>query len=265
VRLLASPEFSGKLSALSAADIEHVSQLVDRIKQADKEALMLDAEVAFLASNVYVARLSQTRLYFTIGSDPDGEYVLLLDASFEQDRPFVGDFFASKDPKSNSALNPRFNTQLNPAYNHSINPAYNHGINPAYNHSINPAYNHSINPAYNHSINPAYNHSINPAYNHSINPAYNHSINPAWNRAFGGPYIYSKTLGKDGYLVRASDQVEILFSIAGARLGELVRVNDQVRVRVSDKNKWDGYVVRANDDVSLLFSTSGKWEGQIII
>jgi hypothetical protein len=265
MRLLASPELSGKLSALTPEDVQRVSRFIERVKVSDTQALMKDVEAAFLAANVYVAKLGQTRVYFTIGNDSDGEYVLLLDASIEQDRPHFGDYFTSKNPTTNAALNPRLNNQLNPAWNHGINPAWNHNINPAWNHSINPAWNHNINPAWNHSINPAWNHNINPAWNHSINPAWNHSINPAWNRAFGGPYIYSKNLEKEGYLVRASDEVEILFDIEGAHVGELIKANDQVRLQFGASSEWNGFVVRANNDVSLLFTTEASWEGQIIV
>jgi hypothetical protein len=265
VRLLASPEFSGKISALSVTDIQRVSQFVERIKVSDKEALTVDAAVAFLESSVYVAKLGQTRLYFTIGNDPDGEYVLLLDASAQHDRPYLGELFTPKNPKTNVALNPRLNFQINPTLNQSLNPMWNQSINPAWNQSINPAWNQSINPAWNQSINPAWNQSINPSWNHSINPAWNHSINPTWNRAFGGPYIYSKDLEKEGYLVRANDQVEVLFDLSGAHIGELVKANDKVRLQFDKKCKWVAYAVRANDDVALLFSKDAKWEGQIII
>ncbi len=266
MKLLVSPEFSAKLSALSPSDVQQVAAFLQTVAANDKTALLegKSHQAKLLGDGVYVLKIGQMRLYFTFGNDTEGEYVLILDATTEQAKTGSRELFATKNPKTNTALNPAFNTTINPKYNTTLNPRYNTTINPKYNTTLNPRYNTTINPKYNTTLNPRYNTTINPRYNTRLNPRYNTSINPQMNCAFGGPYLYGADLQQEAYLVRANDNVELVFDLSGNHLGQLVRVNDNVRAQFNANNEWEGYIVRANNDVSLRYDADGDWIGLVV-
>ena len=234
MKLLVSPEFSAKLSALSPSDVQQVAAFLQTVAANDKTALLegKSHQAKLLGDGVYVLKIGQMRLYFTFGNDTEGEYVLILDATTEQAKTGSRELFATKNPKTNTALNPAFNTTINPKYNTTLNPRYNT--------------------------------TINPRYNTRLNPRYNTSINPQMNCAFGGPYLYGADLQQEAYLVRANDNVELVFDLSGNHLGQLVRVNDNVRAQFNANNEWEGYIVRANNDVSLRYDADGDWIGLVV-
>lgn len=267
MRFLVTPEFNAKLAALSPGDLQHVAAFVKAVGAAADKAQLLEAnafETSLLGESIYTSKLGQTRIYFTFGNDPEDEYVLLLDATTKQPIKLSGQLFATKDPRTNSALNPALNSSINPNLNSSLNPRFNSSINPAFNSTINPRFNSSINPRFNSSLNPRFNSSINPRFNSSLNPRFNTSINPRMNLAFGGPYLYNAKLAQEGYIVRANDKVDLVFDLSGEHVGELVRANDKVRVQFNADNEWEGYVVRANDDVALRYNVNGDWIGLVV-
>ena len=267
MRFLVAPEFSAKLTALTPAALQHVSAFVKAVGAASDKAQLLKAgmfDTTMLGESIYISKAPQITIYFTFGNDSEGEYVLLLDATTAQPSGRRGQLFAIKDPRKNSRVNPAFNTSLNPSVNSSLNPVFNSSINPIFNSSINPTFNSSINPVFNSSINPQFNSSINPRLNTTLNPRFNTAINPRMNPAFGGPYLYSRDLVQEGYLVRANDKVELLFDLSGEHIGELVRANEKVRAQFNANNKWVGYFVRANDEVALRYDVNGNWTGLLV-
>ena len=56
------------------------------------------------------------------------------------------------------------------------------------------------------------------------------------NWVFGGPYLYRADLQPEGYLVRANDDVELVFDLSGNHVGQLVTANDNVRVQFNANN-----------------------------
>ena len=265
MRLIASPEFKAKLSNLNVSEGGSLLSFFDLVESAnDKHAILNDSESALsLGEDIYVHMDQQTRVFFSFGNDDDGEYLLLLDITTKGPKGMRGNLFSTKNPKTNSAVNPRRNSSINPRINSSINPRINSSINPRINSSINPRINSSINPRINSSINPRINSSINPRINSSINPRINSSINPRRNAAFGGPYLYNHDQRNVGYLVKANEDVELVFELSGDFSGYLVAANEEVRVQFDTSNQWVGFVVRANEEVSLRYTTSGEWVGTI--
>jgi hypothetical protein len=263
MRYVVSPQFSTKLAALNPADVQHVSAFLHAVDSREKKELLtqLSPGVTLLGQEVYAWRSQRTTLYFTFGTDTDGEYLLLLDVTTEQKAEASRYLFAAKDPRNNSALNPNLNSSINPRLNSSLNPRFNSSINPKFNSSINPQFNSSINPKFNSSINPQFNSSINPRFNSSFNPKFNSSINPRVNWAFGGPYLYNIDLAQVGYVVKANNDVELLFDLLGNHIGELVKASEKVRVQFNAESDWNGYLVDANDDVALRYGTNGDWIG----
>jgi hypothetical protein len=267
MRFLVAPQFTSKLKALSLADTQTVGDFLRAVENAEGQSELLkisNLSIALVADNIYTAKFGSTRLYFTMGKDAGGEYVLLLDVTAQYPETQSRGLFAAKDPRLTAALNPSLNTAISPIFNSGLNPMFNSSINPTFNTSLNPTFNTSINPIFNTSLNPVFNASINPTFNTSLNPRFNSFINPTLNRAFGGPYLYAVNLKQEGYLVRANDDVSLVFDLAGNHIGELVRATDNIRVQFDANNQWNGYVVRANDDVSLRFEVGGTWRGVVV-
>jgi hypothetical protein len=234
MRFLVSPQFSKKLIALNPVDRERVSAFLRIVEASDKTQLLRNRSFAatLLGKDVYVAKSGNTGLYFTLGNDAEGDYVLLLDATTEQTISRSGSLFATKDPRTNSSLNPAVNSALNPRFNSRLNPRFNS--------------------------------SINPLFNSTLNPRFNSSINPRMNTAFGGPYMYSTDLQQEGYVVRANDDVDLLFDLSGNHIGELVRVNDGMKLQFDTVSEWNGYLIQANDDVALRYTPDGEWIGVVV-
>lgn len=266
MRVLSDSTFDVKLTAMPRADVESIASFVESVKGVSTsqiEAGELE-DIVPLGESIYVRRFGQTTLFFSVGTDEEGEYALLLDVVGGRPSVVRPSYFAVKNPKTNSALNPRLNPAINPRLNSAINPRLNSAINPKLNSVINPKLNSVINPRLNAAINPRLNSVINPRLNSAINPRLNSTINPRLNRAFGGPFIYSVDLKQEGFAVRANDKVQVLFDLSGAPLGQLVVANDRVRVRFDSDSQWVGYAVSANEDVAVLFSDSGEWSGLLI-
>ena len=118
-------------------------------------------------------------------------------------------------------------------------------------------------PSTNSAVNPRFNSAINPRFNSAINPRFNSAINPRLNSTFGGPYLYTNELTNAGYLVKANENVDLIFELSGEFSGFLVSANEQIRVQFDTSNQWVGYVVKANEDVALRYTIDGKWIGSI--
>ena len=187
MRILATNNFSNKLYNYTDNSVkDKILTLFKQIEES-KSLLNLINQSNLTLENVYVYKIQDYRLFFTLEKDD----VLFVDIIKKESQKIN---LSIKNPNYNTHINPKFNTSINPNYNTSINPQYNTSINPQYNTAINPNYNTSINPQYNTSINPQYNTTINPQYNNSINPKYNSSINPSMNPSFNGLFIFDLCL-----------------------------------------------------------------------
>ncbi|VVQ02487.1 hypothetical protein [Pseudomonas fluorescens] len=267
MKVLLSPDFNEKIPALDADTVSAISQFVLSAENLDRNEFVSKniKTISNLDGEVYNAKINSSQIYFTIGNDEQGDYLLLLDVATIKPISSKGEsFFTVNNPKTNRAFDPRYNSSINPKLNSSINPKFNSSINPKFNSSINPKFNSSINPRFNSSINPSFNTSINPKFNSSINPKLNSSLNPRKNRSYGGPYLYGIDLNQQAYLVRANNKVEILYDPDGAFYGFLVDANGSVKVEYNKDNVWTGYCVKANDKVWLRYSVDNEWQGLFV-
>jgi len=171
---------------------------------------------------------------------------------------------AAKDPNQNPTLNPARNPSINPRHNASLNPAYNASINPAYNASLNPSYNASLNPAYNASINPAYNATINPAYNATIDPNRNPIANPHQNPNFTGFFVWTRALQVEGFFIKASDDIYVIYSMELERQGLAIRNGNYGFHLVDTSGRWVGYLVPDGQKGFLRFTPRAEWNGLVV-
>ena len=251
MKVLVSPDFNTKVSSLNSDALRSLSVFVSGAEQSSKNEFLShnNHKLSLLGDDIYIAKIDSSRVYFTLGEDDQGSFLLLLDISTIQNIPSTGGggFFTTKNPKTNSALNPSLNSSINPRLNSSINPKLNS----------------SINPKLNSSINPRLNSSINPRLNSSINPRLNSSLNPRLNRSYGGPYLYDVNLNQEAYIVRASN-VDLLFNLNGEFIKLLVSANDLVKIEFDQNNEWTGFYVKANEDVWLRFLANNSWAGILV-
>jgi len=268
MKVLVSPEFNTKVPTLNKEAISSLSALISSAEQYDKNDFILNnsASMSLLDGDIYSAKINSSRLYFTIGTDEQGDYLLLLDIAALQTSPSArsNSFFTTNNPKTNSAFNPKLNSAINPKLNSAINPKLNSAINPKLNSAINPKLNSAINPKLNSAINPKLNSAINPKLNSAINPKLNSSLNPRLNRSYGGPYLYDNSLNQNAYSVRANSKVEILFNSGGDIYRFLVVASDRVKVEFDTENTWTGYYVKANEKVWLKYSLDNEWLGLLV-
>ena len=244
MKVLVSPEFNTKVPTLNKEAISSLSALISSAEQYDKNDFILNnsASMSLLDGDIYSAKINSSRLYFTIGTDEQGDYLLLLDIAALQTSPSArsNSFFTTNNPKTNSAFNPKLNSAINPKLNSAINPKLNSAINPKLNSAI------------------------NPKLNSAINPKLNSSLNPRLNRSYGGPYLYDNSLNQNAYSVRANSKVEILFNSGGDIYRFLVAASDRVKVEFDTENTWTGYYVKANEKVWLKYSLDNEWLGLLV-
>ena len=267
MRTLTTKELNQKIATLSPAAIASLAEMIQFFETNSKEQIVTSSslpKVFPLSDEIYAAKITDTHSYFFFGSDNDGEYIMVLDVTEARKKPVSPGFFAVNDPRKNSSLNPQFNSSINPRFNSSINPRFNSSINPRFNSSINPRFNSSINPKFNSSINPKFNSSINPKFNSSINPRFNYSINPKFNNAYGGPYLYSRSLKQEGYLVHANDQISIVYSMDIDFIGFSVKNESGIILTFDTNNEWVGFWISSGQEPLLRFDQSGEWIGIVV-
>jgi hypothetical protein len=267
MKYLATPEFSQKLRVLASDPATHnwITSLVSAIEAApDRSAILHSGKVnaQLLDKDVAVARAGGARVFFSFVKPPNGdESVLLLDVAATSPG-FVKAAPLLRDPRRNASINPTSNNLLNPNFNRQLNPNFNRQLNPNFNRQLNPNFNRQLNPNFNRVLNPNFNRVLNPNFNRVLNPNFNRVLNPNFNRAYQGPFLYSLNLEPEGYFVRASDSVELLFDNSGGFSG-LAVANSRPggRTLFDDKNEWIGYLVPAKNGVALRFTPEAKWTG----
>ena len=227
MRTLVSKDIQQKIAVLEARQLDALTTIIDTFEKKSKDEILRGPDrlnVLCLAGDVYVAKRSDVCVYFFIGKDPQGEYLMLLDVTGVTGPTSQKRFFAVRDPKTNSTLN----------------------------------------PACNSAINPNYNSSLNPASNSAINPKYNSAINPKYNSALGGPFLYDLDLNQLGYVVRANDSVSIVFNMEGQWTEFIVQHQNGVSLLFDWNTNWIGYFAPTDQGSMLRFSTSGQWTGLLI-
>ena len=123
-----------------------------------------------------------------------------------------------------------------------------------------------VTPPYpNFSIkNPRIHGMYNPKVNSLINPKVNSLINPRVNTAYSGPFVYTLDLRQEGFIVKANDNVELIFSFENDFIGLCIKANDNVYVFFDEKNEWIGFLVKATEEVRLRFNLDNDWTGLIV-
>jgi hypothetical protein len=270
MRYFIAPDFGKKIAGQSTEILQLVSSAIRTISASSKQDLLkhglFNVPPLILENNIIVfsSKSQDFGIYLTFGNDQNGEYALLLDFTLRRKTPSVSLTPTYRNPRTNSAYNPNFNSAINPTFNSAINPTFNSAINPTFNSSINPTFNSAINPTFNSSINPTFNSAINPTFNSSINPNLNSTINPRLNSAYSGPFIYSLQLQQEGFMVRANDNVELIFNPNNQFMAICIKANQEVFVLFDTKNKWTGFLVTANSEVRLIFDLTNKWTGLVV-
>lgn len=229
MKLLVTPGFTEKLASIPKEGLAAISLIVSFVKEAEKNTLADGAkgfEVRQLSSEIWSIRAGNYRAYGSIGTDEEGEYFLLLDISVEDvGTSTQSSFFAAKDPRTNPSLNPHKNM----------------------------------------AIDPRRNMAIDPRRNMMIDPNRNMMIDPRRNRSYGGPFVYDQRLNQEGFVVRANDEVSLVFESQRAKFTGFIVQNGSNGANMFDPTgRWIGFFVSAGDDVLLKFDPSGQWTGLVV-
>ncbi len=118
------------------------------------------------------------------------------------------------------------------------------------------------NPVYNHNINPIFNHNINPIFNHNINPIFNHNINPLYNPNFDGYYLFDINSNSIGYILRADDDIMLLFNPQNSLQSYCVR-NSIDGYLIYNNGNWTGNLISDGDSGYNYFSKNNEWIGYV--
>jgi len=271
MKYLVAPEFIKKLANLGPVTITHVAGVIKKIESAKEESILSSLSAYPLSDSkdeIFITEVSDARIFFTFGNDNEGKYLLLLDI-LEYDPKTIATWLTGKqdiikNPIYDSNLNPTFNSNINPIWNQQLNPIWNQQINPIWNQQINPIWNQQINPIWNQQINPMWNQQINPVWNHQLNPIFNSDINPRINSNYKGPYIYNLNLHKEGLLVKASDDVVLLFDNNLKKNGIGVKNPIDGYTLFDNGNKWVGQLVQDNQGGYLRYTDKNKWVGIVV-
>ena len=237
MKLLVTPGFTEKLASIPKEGLAEISSIVSFVKEAERNTLVDGAkgfEVRQLSSEIWSIRAGNYRAYGSIGTDEEGEYFLLLDISVEAVRTSTqSSFFAAKDPRTNPSLNPNQNMAIDPRRNMMIDPNRNM--------------------------------MIDPNRNMMIDPNRNMMIDPRRNRSYGGPFVYDQHLNQEGFVVRANDEISLVFESQRAKFTGFIVQKDGNGANMFDPTgRWIGFLVSAGDDVLLRFDPSGQWTGLVV-
>jgi hypothetical protein len=252
MRLLATPTFSEKLALMDDDGRAEVSQVISIIREVDKAALSDQSsglDVRALDASITTIRKGRYRLYVTFASDAEGEYLLLLDIGVEgvESRHRAG-VFAARDPRKNMSFDPNRNMMIDPRRNMMIDPNRNM----------------MIDPRRNMMIDPNRNMMIDPRRNMMIDPNRNMMIDPRRNRFFGGPYFYGVDLSQEGFVVRANEQISLIFDMSARYRGFMVLSDGGAGNLFDLTGAWTGFLVPTQNEVVLRFDTSGRWIGILV-
>jgi hypothetical protein len=114
-------------------------------------------------------------------------------------------------------------------------------------------------------IDPNRNMMIDPRRNMMIDPNRNMMIDPRRNRSYGGPFVYDQHLNQEGFVVRANDEVSLIFDSQRAKFtGFIVQKGSNGANIFDPRGRWIGFFVSAGDDVLLKFDPSGQWTGLVV-
>jgi len=261
MKVLSTQNFIEKFKSLSDTEKKKIAPLFESLSQMDKVSFndfLKKSKEIVPSTSVFVIRLHDFRLFYTIVTKEQEEIVLFIDLV---KRKFTNKVtinpVASKDPRVNPTLNPHFNYTINPNSNYLINPNSNYLINPYSNYLINPNSNYLINPNSNYLINPYSNYLINPLSNYTLNPKSNPYINPH-NYSFSGQIVYDLSLNVKYFIVKASEEVILFYDVElnWRYFGVKAKGEDQKKV---NKNKEEAHPV-----IYVVFDLNNRWVGYMV-
>jgi mRNA-degrading endonuclease RelE of RelBE toxin-antitoxin system len=228
MKVLAAQAFNQKFSSI--ADERFRSKLLTFIDSVEKMSDV--SQIVKLSSvgldNIYVYRIEDYRLFFSIEKDNNSnDYLLLVD--------FITKGLRVRSISNNKNKNPRFNNRINPRFNNSINPRFNNRINPRFNNSI------------------------NPRFNNSINPRFNNSINPRINASFDGFIVYDLDLNQQEFIVQANENVILFYNMQlnNTRFG--IKHSSQGYVIFDLNNNWIGHLESDSQNGYNEFNNNNDW------
>lgn len=261
MKILSSDKFNHKVSQLDARIKKTILDFIMSLQEMNSNDL-LRLSKKYIERNVYVYRLGDYRIFFTIDKEVSGEdVVILVDLIHKGYNPQI---IYARHPRFNGSINPHINGSINPRINGSINPLINGSINPLINGSINPLINGSINPLINGSINPRINGSINPAINGSINPLINGSINPNINPSFDGYYLYDLDLAPQEFIIEANINILLFYNFELKNIKFGVKHSNAGFVVFNTQNNWVGHIESNGSKGFNSFDLQNHWTGIVV-
>ena len=254
MRYRPTPDFVDKAQALMASGEAVTTELpsvladIERIGVQGFPGDLKSVWASPLEDQIYALSGKQLVLFVVPDEDPEGEYLLLLDVAERHPHPSSRPVYAARDPKTNASVDPRRNASIDPRRNASIDPRRNA----------------SIDPRRNASLDPRRNPSLDSRVNRSLDPRRNRTLSPRSNPSFGGPFVYSRDFKREGFMVRATEQVVLFFDMTSKRVGFGVATCTSGYNLFDYHAKWTGYLVPNGQGGYNKFSQSGKWEGIVV-
>ncbi|MCF6156937.1 MAG: hypothetical protein E3K36_17250 [Candidatus Brocadia sp.] len=120
------------------------------------------------------------------------------------------------------------------------------------------------NPRTNYTYDPNRNYLIDPRRNMMIDPNRNMMIDPRRNKFYGGPYVYTKDLEQIGFVVRANENVILIFDQSAHFVDFGVKAEHGNINIFSVNGSWNGFLVPTQQEVYLRFNTMNQWTGLTI-
>lgn len=264
MRYLVTPAFSEKVTSAGPDVLQAASAVMGLIEQQSKEQLQATATILMDGEpSIYSLKLKNSRIFLSFGKDNAGEYALILDITFHSEnnnfRPLSAD-----DPKKNMMVDPFRNMMINPLRNMMIDPKRNMMIDPFRNMMIDPMRNMMIDPKRNMMLDLQRNMMIDPARNFSLDPKRNWAINPSQNSAWGGPLVYDLNKKITGFIVRANEQVSLLFNTDGTLNGSLIQAGEKNVNVFNRERKWVGFLVHNGAEGFNQFDLTKSWIGFVV-
>jgi hypothetical protein len=262
MRYLVTPTFSEKLTRSNPRVLAAIGSALKLVERSPRDELAASIEPLLESSGgIYVLKGAGFQILLTFGTDGEGEYALLVDLIVHVNQSLRP--LPSHDPKQNMAVDPNRNMMIDPRRNMNIDPRRNMMIDPNRNMMIDPRRNMSIDPRRNMMIDPNRNMMIDPRRNYSIDPKRNWLIDPRRNSVWDGPYLYDLRGFISGFLVRANEELALLFDTNADFIGSIIRAEPNYNV-FDDKGNWIGFFASNGSGGYNRFDVSNHWIGYLV-
>jgi len=105
MRTLVTPLLKQKIEAINDKSRSLLSSTLKLLESSTKDQIINPSyplKVLSLNKDIYVIKVDDVRIFFFFGNDSEGDYVTLLDISESRKEPIISDYFAIKNPRTNS-------------------------------------------------------------------------------------------------------------------------------------------------------------------